>query len=82
MTATATYAITADDIAKGSIENVVIITGEDPSDEPHEDEDKVKSLIPSITTAASDAADGDKNVIAATASGIKDKITFKDFETE
>ncbi len=82
VTATATYAITADDIAKGSIENVVIITGEDPSDEPHEDEDKVKSLIPSITTAASDAADGDKNVIAATASGIKDKITFKDFETK
>ena len=82
VTATATYAITADDIAKGSIENVVIITGEDPTDEPHEDEDKVKSLIPSITTAASDAADGDKNVIAATASGIKDKITFKDFETK
>lgn len=64
------------------MKNVVIISGTDPTGETHKDEDDAESLIPSVTTVATDAADGDKNVIAATASVIRDKISFKDFETK
>ena len=81
VTAKAVYSITVDDIAAGTVKNVVILTGDDPKGDPHEDEDDAESLIPSVSTEASDAADGDKKVIAATTSVISDKISFKDFET-
>ena len=81
VTAKAVYAIKADDIAAGKVRNVVILSGDDPDGDSHEDEDDEESLIPSVTTEASDAADGDKKVIAASTSVISDKISFKDFET-
>lgn len=81
VTAKAVYAITADDIAAGTVKNAVILTGDDPKGDPHKDEDDAESLIPSVTTEATDVADGDKKVIAASTSVISDKISFKDFET-
>ena len=82
VTAKAVYPITADDITAGRVRNVVILSGDDPDGDSHEDEDDEESLIPSVTTEASDAADGDKKVIAASTSVISDKISFKDFETK